>query len=498
MNTGNVSVVLLFCLSREALPLKSTWYMALTREVRFTLAGVFIGLFLAALDQTVIATALPRILSDLGGAYWYGWVGALYLLGSTIAAPISGRLVEILPRRSVLLGSLGLFALGSLLCGSAIHFSQLLAFRFIQGLGGGALFSLAFTTLAWFFPPRDRSRWAGLVGALFGVAGAIGPVIGGFLAEKVSWRWAFWGNVPFLLIAALFVLRYLPIQPAPEKAAMDIKGALLLAGWTAPLLLAFSFLGPKGLGSPHWSIALLIGSLLLLWLWIRTENAQPAPLFDLRLIRIPTFRYAALTGFFFGAIFLTGVTFLPLYLQEVLGYSPQESGGILLAFTVGAVFSTGISGRWVSRHGRYKPLLLTSGLLLTGAFWGAALALPAQFPFGWLLLAMVVVAILLGPFQALLSVIGQNDIPQNRIGSATSALQFMRQVGSTLGLAVVNLLYLMGMQGRAPSPETYLQGMRWIMGGAAAFGVLMCGAVALLPDQRLRRSAQPPSAVIPK
>lgn len=458
------------------------------QEVRLTLVGVLIGLFLAALDQTVVATALPRVLSELGGAPWYGWVGALYLLGSTIAAPIAGRLVEILPRRIVLLGALGIFAFGSFLCGSAIHFSQLLAFRFIQGVGGGALFSLAFTTLAWFFPPRERSRWAGLVGALFGIAGAVGPVLGGILATTVGWRWAFWGNVPFLLIAMLFVLRYLPVQAAPERAAMDVKGALLLAGWTAPLLLSVSFMGPERLGSPLWGLILLIGSLLLLWLWVRTESNQSAPLFDLRLVAIPTFRYAALIGFFFGAIFLTGVTFLPLYLQAVLGYSPRASGAILLAFTAGAVLSTGAVGGWVSRHGRYKPLLLVSGTLVLGIFLAGAMMLPLSFSLGWLLAVMVSTAILLGPFQALLSVIGQNDIPQNRIGSATSALQFMRQVGSTLGLAMANALYLIGMKGRSPSPEVLLEGMRWVMGGAAAFSLLMGIFILLLPDTRLRRS----------
>lgn len=460
----------------------------MTKEVRFTLVGVFIGLFLAALDQTVIATALPKILSELGGAPWYGWVGAMYLLGSTIAAPIAGRLVEIFPRRGVLVGALGLFAVGSFLCGSAIHFSQLLAFRFVQGLGGGALFSLAFTTLAWFFSPRERSRWAGLVGALFGIAGAIGPVIGGFLAAKVGWRWAFWGNVPFLIIAALFVLRYLPVQPAPERAPMDVKGALLMAGWTAPLLLAFSFLGPKGIGSPLWSILLLIVGFFLLSLWIKAERAHPSPLFDLQLIHIPTFRYSALIGFFFGAIFLTGVTFLPLYLQEVLGYSPQGSGGILLVFTIGAVLSTGATGGWVSRHGRYKPILLWSALALLGIFTIATFALPKAFPTLWLSIAMVITALALGPFQALLSVIGQNDVPRNRIGSATSALQFMRQVGSTLGLAMVNLLYLLGMQGRLPTPAVILDGMRWVMGGVAGFALIMTVLIIFLPDQRLRRT----------
>ncbi|MCX8111999.1 MAG: MFS transporter [Bacteroidia bacterium] len=458
------------------------------REDRFTLAAVLIGLFLAALDQTVVATALPRILSDLGGQAWYGWIGAVYLLGSAIAAPIAGRLVEILPRRSVLLSALGVFAIGSFLCGSSIHFSQLLAFRLIQGLGGGALFSLAFTTLAWFFPPRERSRWAGLVGALFGIAGAIGPVIGGLLTAKVGWRWVFWGNVPFLLVAMLFGWRYLLTRPAPEQASMDFKGALLMVGWTVPLLLALSFLGPRGLGSSIWSLLLLCSSALMLQRWIRVEKTQPAPLFDLHLIGIPTFRYAALTGFFFGAIFLTGVTFLPLYLQAVLNYSPQQSGWLLLGFTVGAVLSTSLVGVWVSQHGRYKPLLLISGFLLTGLFSVASLSLPKTLSTPVLLIALLFTAILLGPFQALLSVIGQNDIPPNRIGSATSALQFMRQVGSTLGLAVVNLLYVFGMQSTSSSGESLLSGMRWVMGGAAGLGLLMCGIIVLLPDRRLRRT----------
>lgn len=458
-----------------------------SREVRLTLVGVFIGLFLAALDQTVIATALPEILRQLGGTAWYGWVNALYLLGSTLAAPVAGRLVEIAPRRAVLLGALLLFAIGSTLCGMSINFAQLLAFRLLQGIGGGALFSLTFTTLAWFFPPRERSKWAGMVGALFGIASAIGPVLGGYLAEHWSWRWTFWINLPFLAAALIFVARYMPHQAAPERAPLDKPGILLLASWTVPLLLAFSCWGPERIAPPALGAGLLGIATIALYFWVRIEKRQHAPLFDLSLLRLKTFRYAALAAFFFGPLFLGGVTFFPLYLQGVLGYSPAESGLLLLAFTVGGVLSTGISGAWVSRHGRYKPLLAGSALLLTALLGFAALSLPHTLSLLPLIGAMVGGAALIGPFQALLSVVGQNDAPLARIGSATSALQFMRQVGSTMGLALLNGLFLVG----GGHGDALLRGIRWVFGGSTLLGMSLLLTLLALPDRRLRKQHSP-------
>lgn len=452
------------------------------RPVRLTLAGVFMGLFLAALDQTIVATALPRIVQELEGHSWYAWVGVLYLLGSTIAAPVAGRLVEIYPRKAVLIGALSLFWVGSALCGAAPTFSGLLVFRFLQGIGGGALFSLTFTTLAWFFSPRERSRWAGVVGALFGLASALGPVLGGYLAEHLSWRWAFWVNLPFLALALFFVVRYMPHQPPPVSAPMDWVGTLLLIGWVFPLLLAFSCWGPARI-APPWAGGLLLGVAALVgtW-WVRMEKRQAEPLFDLSLFRLRTFRYAALAGFFFGPIFLGGVTFFPLYLQGVLGYPPSESGVLLLAFTVGAVGSTGAVGAWVSRHGRFKPVLMGSAVLLTLLLAVAAVALPAALALGLLLGIMVVGGVLLGPFQALLSVVGQNDAPPSRVGSVTSAIQFARQVGSTVGLAFLNTLFLggKGLGGHL------LLGLKAVFGGTTLLGAFLLAALAALPNVRLR------------
>ncbi|MCX7606389.1 MAG: MFS transporter [Bacteroidia bacterium] len=455
----------------------------LGRGGKLTLVGVFIGLFLAALDQTVVATALPRILEEIGGQAWYGWVGATYLLGSTLSAPIAGRLVEIVPRRAVLLGSLFLFGVGSALCGLSSTFLELVLYRLVQGIGGGALFSLAFTTLAWFFPPRERSRWAGLIGAIFGVASAVGPPIGGYLAYYLSWRWAFWGNLPFLFAAFGFVWRFLPGHAPAERGSFDGVGAILLAGWTVPFLLAFSFWGPERLGDPLWGTVLFMVGVIFLGIWVRHELRVRSPLFELRLVQVSTFRHAAIAGFFFGPVFLGGVTFFPLYLQSVLGYTPSESGFLLLAFTVGAVLSTGGVGAWVSRHGRYKPILLVGALFLFAFLILAAVALPRFISVYVLLLVMIGAAISLGPFQALLSVVGQNDIPPARIGSVTSAIQFMRQVGSTVGLAILNLLYLNG----GGVKMSIWTGLRWVFGGAALMALFLFVTVWLMPDGRLRQ-----------
>jgi len=457
-------------------------------QVRYTLGGVFLGLFLAALDQTVVATALPEITTELEGRAWYAWVTVSYLLFSTIAAPIFGRLTELYARKQVLMGALALFVGGSVLCGLTPegrgYFWWLVVARGVQGAGGGALFTLAFTTLAWLFPPRERSRWAGLIGAVFGLSAAIGPPLGGLLAETLGWRWVFWINLPLGVIAILLIGRFMPNLPVLGKGRFDWWGALLLAGWVMAWVVGISAFSPRSLVREPAGAILLILSVVLLLLWVRVERRATSPLFDLSYVRVRTFRYAALAGFFFGPAFLGGVTFLPLYLQGVLGQSPSQSGLYLLVLTIVSVGATGAVGAWVSRHGRYKPLLLTASSLLGGVFLLAAVYLPVHLAAGVLVVLLTIGGVALAPLQALLSVVAQNDVPAARVGSITSAVLLARQIGSSGGLALLNGLYSYGLtQGSGNLSE----GLRWAFSGMAVLSAGLITMTLLLPDVPLRQ-----------
>jgi len=455
-------------------------------QVRYTLGGVFLGLFLAALDQTIVANALPQITEELRGRSWYAWVTVSYLLLSTVAAPVFGRLAELYPRKQVLLGALGLFVGGSVLCGLTPRdfFGWLVISRGIQGAGGGALFTLAFTTLAWLFPPRERSRWAGLIGAVFGLAAALGPPLGGFLTEKLGWRWTFWINLPLGAMGILLIARFMPKLPPLSQGQFDWKGAILLAAWIFAWVMGVSAFGPQAFISPAIGIALLFLGAGGFLLWLRIERRTASPLFDLSYGQVRTFRYAALASFFFGPAFLGGVTFLPLYLQGVLGQSPSQSGMYLLVLTVVSVGATGAVGAWVSRHGRYKPLLLASSGVLGGIFVMAAGYLTARMPTAWLIGLLGVIGLALAPLQALLSVVAQNDIPAARVGTITSAVLLARQIGSSWGLAFLNGLYSYGL---SQSGGLLSEGLRWVYGGMAVLTGGLVAMTLLLPDERLRQ-----------
>ncbi|MGQ9754212.1 MAG: DHA2 family efflux MFS transporter permease subunit [Thermaceae bacterium] len=406
-------------------------------EVRFTLIGLMLGLFLAALDQTIVSTALPKIVGDLKGAEYYAWVTTSYLLTSTVSAPIFGRLTELFSRKSILLIAVSIFLLGSALSGLSQNMVQLILFRGVQGIGGGALFALAFTTLAVLFPPRERGRLGGLFGAAFGLSSAVGPWLGGLLTDHLSWHWVFYINMPLGAVALWFIARYMPRLSPEHREPFDYLGAFLLLVWTVPLMLALSWGGSTYPWTSPEILGLLASSLVGLLLWIWAALKVEYPLFDLSVFRIPTFALAAGASFFYGSAFLGAVAFLPLYLQVVKGVSASASGITVLPLTLGVILGSVGGGTLASRIGRYKAILVGGSLFLLGLFLLLYLLLEASTPLWLVVFVFFLLGLGLGPSQSLLNIAAQNEIPMQRIGSATSGLQFTRQIGATMGIALL-------------------------------------------------------------
>ncbi|RIH89673.1 MDR family MFS transporter [Calidithermus roseus] len=407
------------------------------RETRLTLIGILLGLFLAALDQTIVSTALPRIIADLKGTELYAWVTTAYLLTATFSAPIFGRLTELFSRKAILLVAIGIFLAGSALSGLAQNMPELIFFRGIQGIGGGALFALALTTIAVLFPPRERGKVGGLFGAIFGVSSALGPWLGGLLTDHLSWHWVFYINMPVGAVALWFILRFMPRLSPERRERFDFLGAGLLILWTVPLMLAFSWGG----STYPWLSAPILGlfalSALALALWVWSQNREPHPLFDLSVLRIRSFSLASAATFFYGPAFLGAVAFLPLYLQVVKGVSASASGVTVLPLTLGVVLGASGSGVLSGRLGRFKPLLLAGTLWLLLIFTVLHFVLSVDTPLWQAVLFFFLLGLGLGPAQSLLQIAAQNNVPPERIGSATAFTQLMRQIGSTIGIAVL-------------------------------------------------------------
>ncbi|MCS7069509.1 MAG: MFS transporter, partial [Meiothermus sp.] len=407
------------------------------RETRLTLIGILLGLFLAALDQTIVSTALPRIIADLKGTELYAWVTTAYLLTATFSAPIFGRLTELFSRKAILLVAIGIFLAGSALSGLAQTMPELIFFRGVQGIGGGALFALALTTIAVLFPPRERGKVGGLFGAIFGLSSALGPWLGGLLTDHLSWHWVFYINMPVGAVALWFILRFMPRLSPERRERFDFLGAGLLILWTVPLMLAFSWGG----STYPWLSAPVLGlfglAVVALALWVWSQNREPHPLFDLSVLRIRSFSLASAATFFYGPAFLGAVAFLPLYLQVVKGVSASASGVTVLPLTLGVVLGASGSGVLSGRLGRFKPLLLVGTFWLLLVFTLLHFVLSVNTPLWLAVLFFFLLGLGLGPAQSLLQIAAQNNVPPERIGSATAFTQLMRQIGSTIGIAVL-------------------------------------------------------------
>jgi len=411
-----------------------------------TLLGVFLGIFLAALDQTIVATALPRIVAELGGVEKYAWVATSYLLASTVAVPIFGRLADLVKSRTLLFWAVLVFLLGSALSGLAPSMDALVLFRGLQGLGGGALFAVAVTVIGLLIPPRERGRIQGAFGAVFGIASIVGPWLGGLLTDHLSWRWVFYINMPVGAVALWFIARYMPATPPPSRHRFDLAGAIALVLWTVPLLLALSYGGTTYAWTDPIELGLFALAALGLLFFVWVESRVREPLFDLSLFQNPVFRYASAALFFFGAAFLSAMFFLPLYLIEVKGISATHSGLTLLPLTFGAILGSLGAGTLASRTGRYKAWMLAGNAWLLLNFLAMHRVIALDTPLWLVLLLMVSMGLGLGPSMPLYTLAVQNAVDPARMGTASSATQFFRQIGSTLGTALLGAVLAASLQ----------------------------------------------------
>jgi EmrB/QacA subfamily drug resistance transporter len=410
------------------------------RQLWFILGALLLGMLLAALDQTIVSTALPTIVGDLHGGSHLAWVVTAYLLSSTVSTPLWGKLGDQYGRKFFFQAAIVIFVLGSALSGFSHTMTELIAFRALQGLGGGGLMVGAQTIIGDVVSPRDRGRYMGLFGAMFAVATVIGPLIGGLCVTYLSWRWVFYINLPLGVLALFVTGTVLPGTLRKVHHKIDYLGTALLAGATTSLIIFLSLGGISwAWGSVPSILTALLGVILAL-AFVMTEQWAAEPVIPLKLFRIRVFTAASAIGFVMGFAMFGALTFLPLFLQNVKGVSPTVSGLRILPLMVGMLGASVVSGRLVTRWGRYKVFPIVGSALMTlGAY---LLSLIDASLNAWVFsLYMFVFGVGMGLIMQVLVVAVQNAVSYEDLGVATSSATFFRMIGGSFGTAVFGAIY---------------------------------------------------------
>ena len=404
------------------------------------LFAVMLGLFLGALDQTIVGPALPTIATDLAGNDLYVWAITIYLLTSTISVPFWGKLSDLYGRKPMFMIGIVIFLVGSALSGLSQNMGMLILFRGVQGVGAGALFPVALAVIGDLFTPAERGKYQGLFGAVFGIAFVVGPLVGGWLTEQVSWHWIFYVNIPIGLVALFVISRLLPTMKT-ERASRDFD---VLGGAIFTVAISFLLVGLTNKQFGEWTDptvgGFILAGLLGTGLFILAEARAKEPIVPLDLFRNRTYTSSMISTFFASFAFFGAIIFLPRWFQFVHGFSPTDSGLAALPLMVGLIFSSIVSGLIVARTGSYKWLLVGAIVVM-----GIATALMTQLTattdlaivWFWMFLAGLGV----GPTFSVFTIVVQNAVPFSQLGVATSNLTFFRQIGGSVALAIVGTIF---------------------------------------------------------
>ena len=421
------------------------------------LGAVLLALFLGALDQTVVSTAMPQILTDLNGSALYTWVVTIYLLTSTITVPFYGKLSDLFGRKPLLMFGISVFLIGSALSGLSQTMEQLIIFRGLQGIGAGALFPISLAVIGDLFSPAERGRYQGLFGAVFGLSFILGPAIGGLLTDYASWHWVFFVNIPIGIISLIVIWRLLPtVRRADASRNLDWVGGGVFAVAISFLLVGLTNKsGLSSAGIPNeWTDftvgGFLVIALVLSAIFLFIESRAKEPIVPLSLWRDRTYASSIVSTFLISFGFFGAIIFLPRWFQVVRGESATLSGYLLFPLLIGLIGSSIISGIIVSRTGRYK-LLVLSGIAIMAVGLVLMRQLTATTEYPAMFLWMFVTGVGIGPTLSVFTIIVQNAVPFSMLGVATSNLTFFRQIGGTVGLAIAGTVFGNSLLNRLPT-----------------------------------------------
>lgn len=427
------------------------------RKKILIMLAIMSAMLFAALNQTIVGTALPTIISDLGGIEYYSWVFTIFMLTSSVTAILVGKLSDMYGRKPFILIGIGVFTLGSFLNGLSGSIIELIAYRGIQGFGAGMIMSTSFTAVGDLFAPRERGRWQGLMSGIFGLASVFGPTLGGWIVDNAEWHWVFWVFLPFGLVAFIMIWKLFPSQQVQEKKKVDYLGSLMLSLTIIPLLLAFTWGG----NDFEWASFQIIGLFVLtgasLIFFIVTEKKAANPVLPLHLFKNDIFTLSNIIGFILGAGMFGAIMYMPFFIQGVIGTSATKSGFVMMPMTLSMVFASAIGGQLITKTGKYKLIALL-GLFTMASGLASLSMMDSNTTNTTAVINMIIVGTGLGLSFPVFTLTVQNAVQHQYLGVSTAATQLFRQIGGTVGVAVMGTVMNNSMSSKINEEMSKLKG----------------------------------------